>query len=347
MILNFLLFHLFIDTSSFSDAFGNIELLPLTDTLSSGNRGVKMNATGYIHRRVKNNIHQRNKNSRLNMDASKAGVIPISSNLDTGSRHTKELILIRHGCSKANEYMSKEGNYWGDSTFTDDATLIDSALSIKGIQQAQSLSKQIESGQCDRCPELKDVLLGLRHKDSSNSEVLIITSPLTRAIETLFHGILPHLTSEDGTCTKVVAQPLATERVYTASDTGRRISKIEKNFPMIDFIECFSSKPNGYNSNDDWWYTHDKKLGPYQEWRPNDGNQFYAVPGEPLETFHQRMVDLYHWVESRKEGTIILVTHWAVIRFFTGEEDVENCGVRVVDFGRIELKDGLLPDKIR
>ena len=89
--------------------------------------------------------------------------------------------------------------------------------------------------------------------------------------------------------------------------------------------------------------THAEELeGPFVEWRPNDGQQFYAVPGEPLDRFHQRMVKLYQWIESREEDVIVMVTHWAVIRFFTGQEDVENCGVRVVDFDRVRLKEDIV-----
>ena len=212
--------------------------------------------------------------------------------------------------------------------------------------------------------------------DNGSDKVLIVTSPLTRAIETLSLGILPYINSPSRGGVerdvgiieepkpiqrrRIIGQPLASERVYTASDTGREMKELRQDFPFIDFDyavdiadlggtadttgTCSSTADAKHQSNQ-WWYTHDETNdGPYKEWRPNDGKQYYAVPGEPVEEFHQRMVELFQWIESRDEEWIILVTHWAVIRFFTGQEDVENCGVRVVDFRKVALKEGLVSE---
>ncbi len=271
----------------------------------------------------------------------------------------KKLILIRHGSSHANEYMDRDGNRWGDNTFADDASLVDSELSTKGKDQATLLCKELLSDNPHQSAHqilkesldsfLKDIRLS--ENGYSSGGVLLVTSPLTRAIETFSKGILPYLNNEsgrkkcldcgilkEGTLKSALAQPLATERVYTASDTGRIASTLHEEFQFVDFnsiIQKDASQP--------WWYTHAEELeGPFVEWRPNDGQQFYAVPGEPLDRFHQRMVKLYQWIESREEDVIVMVTHWAVIRFFTGQEDVENCGVRVVDFDRVRLKEDIV-----
>ena len=340
------------------------------------------------------------------MNANKAGVVPlhhVPNPPDTDHNKLpkkKTLILIRHGSSHANEYMDQEGNRWGDETFTDDATLVDSGLSSKGVEQARSLLRdlqELESGEdknadsmhrrcCEELKESLDLHLAASISGNDNGGVLIVTSPLTRAIETMSIGVLPYLDNrwngKDEDCCihsdccdtsmntrsssdiikqgkKAIAQPLASERVYTASDTGRTLNDLEQEFPFVDFNGCTNSSPytssnkdGDENENDNvnvdaqsqtWWFTHNQqKHGPYHEWRPNDGQQYYAVPGEPVKAFQKRMVKFYQWIESRNEEVIVLVTHWAVIRFFTGQEDVENCGVRVVDFEKVVLKDDLV-----
>jgi len=49
------------------------------------------------------------------------------------------------------------------------------------------------------------------------------------------------------------------------------------------------------------------------------------------------MTKLYKWLMKRDEDVIIMVTHWNVIRWFTGE-DVGNCEIRAMDLGRCGLK---------
>ena len=281
--------------------------------------------------------------------------IPIISSLQPNSSPLvsssgKKLILIRHGSSEANEFMYRDGNRWGDPNFTDDDTYVDAVLSNKGKKQAESLWSTAD--------ELRNLLLEntliSREQESNGSanaekKVLIVTSPLTRTIQTLSLGLLSHLDKHikqsDGSTSAIkgpIAQPLATERVYTSSDTGRAVSQLEKEFPHIDFKHCFSSDQlHERDSLEEWWYTHNPDNdGSYSEWRPSDENQFYAVEGEPQHVFDARMSRLFDWIDSRTEDIIVLVTHWGVIRFITEEDDVENCGVRIVDFEKMRARRG-------
>mmetsp|Transcript_318 Transcript_318/g.447 ORF Transcript_318/g.447 Transcript_318/m.447 type:complete len:376 (+) Transcript_318:33-1160(+) len=287
----------------------------------------------------------------------KAGVERISQSNDchdctisaTASK-PKRLILIRHGTSLGNEFMDTPGNRWGDDTFTDNATLIDSPLSEKGKIQAKSLREP-----------LKDLLMNIQNENESlkdeddGMKLLIVTSPLTRCIETLNIGVLPNIKSMDeiniitkstdevdgrkNVTRRVIVQPLATERVYTASDTGRFVEELKDEFPHLDFHSCFQ------NTNDKtWWYAHNDnhdKSESYEEWRPFGKGQYYAVPGEPVHIFNQRMIELFRWIKSREEETILLVTHWAVIRFLTGEE-ISNCGLKVLNVDELFLKDDIV-----
>ena len=274
--------------------------------------------------------------------------IPIVSSLQPNSSSSsgKKLVIIRHGSSEANEFLYRDGNRWGDPNFTDDDKYVDAVLSKKGKKQAESLWSTAD--------ELRNLLLAnslmSREQESNGSaeKVLIVTSPLTRTIETLSLGLLSHLDKhiqQSGGISAIkgpIAQPLATERVYTSSDTGRAISQLEKEFPHIDFKHCFSSDQlQDRDSLEEWWYTHNPDNdGIYSEWRPSDENQFYAVEGEPQHIYDARMSRLFDWIDSRTEEIIVLVTHWGPIRAITGENGVENCGVRIIDFEQLRAERG-------
>jgi broad specificity phosphatase PhoE len=226
----------------------------------------------------------------------------------------KKVIFVRHGRSMANEHMDKEGNRWGDSTFTDDLRFSDSKLSDHGRYQAHVLRKNLES-----------IINGL---ESAGESLLIVVSPLTRALETLdiaCHG----LRHRWGNIT-VLAHPLATERVYTASDTGRTVSELMLEFPYIDFESEFRSIAGDRNEwrETKWWFHTDYES---LEWRPHGEGQFYAVPGEPEHIFHTRMQKFSDWLGKREERIVIIITHWAVIKWFSGLE-IENCAYVTMDF---------------
>jgi hypothetical protein len=152
----------------------------------------------------------------------------------------------------------------------------------------------------------------------------------------------------------VLALPLLRERVYLASDTGRPISVLEKEFPSIDFSECHKS----HNDEDDdrWWYTGTKTsqtAGPlgdsiiwesdsksntehhiieegYEEWRPHGEGQWYAVPGEPNAVFDRRMEELKEWLSRRKETKILLVAHWGVLRYLGDGVEWKNSEAKII-----------------
>jgi broad specificity phosphatase PhoE len=297
----------------------------------------KMNSDKY---RTNNSNNKRSTKTFAFSD--KAGVVYTEESDDPSSG--KRLILIRHGSSTANEFMYRPGNRWGDATFTDDISFVDAPLSQKGLMQAKKLQEKFAQEYFKN----NDNELNIQNIQVDDN-LLVVTSPLTRCIQTMMIGVLPNLISLNAdlgteakkapTRPKVIVQPLATERVYTASDTGRPVTELKKEYPQLDFDTCFDD--NNFNP-ESWWYTNhnydNDDNNDYQEWRPNDKEQFYAVPGEPLDRFNNRMIRLFDWIKSRKEQTIILVCHWAVVRWLTGE-DVENCDVKELQFDRLMLKD--------
>ena len=262
-------------------------------------------------------------------------------------KDSKRLVLIRHGCTHMNEYLSKPGSRWGDAGFTDvfpqdDGLYRDSPLSDKGTKQAQRLKTYFESS------ELGKELIG-------NIE-LVAVSPMKRALQTAEIGVLPHL-SDSNDRIPIVALPLASERLYLVSDLGSSTSYLSERFPFADFTQEF----NGFE--EEWWFTvkEGQSKDPsfkkssvhsfnyihkdeYVEWRPKDEGQEYACLGEPDEAFQERMVALYRWLEEREERVICLVCHWGVLDWLVGAQ-FENCEVRDVSFHEIRshvTKSGLL-----
>jgi broad specificity phosphatase PhoE len=283
------------------------------------------------------------------------------------NRKMKQIFGVRHGLSVANEYMAQPGNRWGEETFYDNITLKDAMLSRTGIDQARQLSQKlllyyetIQKNQSKKQFQQNSSLF-------SPSEIdLVIISPLSRCIQTWEYGILPVFNDYVGqqktnssietntVMPKVLCLPILRERVYTASDTGRPLTELQKEFNTIsiDWDESIRIHTNGYGlcnknnkkhgeiiqdiddtvyeekyTNDNWWYnptndvTHDVSQ---DEWRPYGNGQYYAVPGEPQHVFQKRMKQLQHFLQNRKEQTILLVTHWGVLLHFTSTE-VDNC----------------------
>jgi hypothetical protein len=225
---------------------------------------------------------------------------------------------------------------------------------------------------------------------------LVLVSPLTRCLQTYMYGVEPVLSkllggqdrgvvgdndnddnnskgnnningsdsdsdnppSRSSLPIPVMALPLLRERVYTASDTGRPISVLEKEFPSIDFSECHKSQSDDQGSNTDtnddddddgWWYTGTKAsqtAGPlrdsksntdhhiieegYEEWRPHGDGQWYAVPGEPEAVFDRRMEELKEWLFRRKETKILLVAHWGVLRYLGDGVQWKNSEAKII-----------------
>jgi broad specificity phosphatase PhoE len=336
------------------------------------------------------------------------------SEITENSKSSKKILVgVRHGTSTANEYMSQPGRCWGDATFYDDVQYLDAPLSaLAGHQQvgelAASFGVTLQSLLCDDSgPHQQE-----RSSDESASGVrtepnpaaaaaaveLVVVSPLTRCLETWLYGVRPALslssaTSTPGTTatTPTIVLPLATERVYTSSDTGGRLSlqQLQSQFsqPELDWsymptatattmstsattttdtTSTTSTIPSNAEADESlpWWYTgksdnypppsvsditrsdksdtsssqqqQEQQQQPEQEqdsleWRPHGQGQFYACPGEPQDVFEQRMTQLAAWLRQRPETCIVLVTHWGVLHYLSGEQNVENCGVVRID----------------
>mmetsp|Transcript_18380 Transcript_18380/g.25896 ORF Transcript_18380/g.25896 Transcript_18380/m.25896 type:complete len:347 (+) Transcript_18380:70-1110(+) len=261
----------------------------------------------------------------------------------SSSKSGKKIVLIRHGCTYMNEYLSKAGCGWGDAGFTDIfpeedkvALYRDTPLSPTGQAQAKLLSQQLK----------------FRHSHILEEIEIIAVSPLTRALQTVELALLPNVkplqkingekmaldkdlntkmffgnSKRNNKEVPVVALPLAAERMYLVSDIGSKTSKLAGNFPYVDFDSEFET------SESEWWFKL-KHAEKYREWRPNGRGQTYAYPGEPQDAFDSRMSSLYDWLAKREESCICLVCHWGVLEWLTGD-DFDNCEMRVLDFNEL------------
>lgn len=222
----------------------------------------------------------------------------------------KTIVLLRHGITYMNEHLGRSLSF-GAPNFSDvfresDRTAFfqDSPLSPAGVRQTQQRLASTP------LPFLEDCRL-------------IVTSPLTRALQTLEVGLLPHISRN----IPIIALPHAAERLYLISDVGRRRSELQQTFPFVDFNTGFDE---GIDNNNEWWFTPSRSQGKsYLEWRPTGQGQKYACPGEPQEAFDRRMVALVDWLDRRPEQKIVLVCHWGVIQWLLND-NFENCQWREV-----------------
>jgi broad specificity phosphatase PhoE len=228
----------------------------------------------------------------------------------------KTIVFLRHGCTYMNEHLGRSHSF-GAPNFSDvfEAEEMhkyrDSPLSARGIQQAQQLQKSR--------PEFVQDL------------DLVVTSPLTRALQTFELGVKDHVQDH----VPIIALPHAAERLYLISDQGRPVPELQNQFPYVDFVTGFETdNAVGGSDGDSWWYQHQRDVR-YAEWRPTGKGQRYACPGEPDHAFEERMLRLLKWLEDRPESKIAVVCHWGVIDWML-DVDFDNCQWREVSFDKIQ-----------
>ncbi|KAL7453862.1 hypothetical protein ACHAWC_007517 [Mediolabrus comicus] len=109
----------------------------------------------YHHHNVSAFVTTKQKSPKLSFSLyttsrSSSSAIYSSTTRRNDSTKNKRIVLIRHGCTYMNEYLSIPGSRWGDANFTDvftDPTELamyrDSPLSPRGIRQAERLSSRL------------------------------------------------------------------------------------------------------------------------------------------------------------------------------------------------------------
>ncbi len=174
--------------------------------------------------------------------------------------------LLRHG------YSTWQAQY--DLTKAD-AGIIDAPLSERGREQVRAVASEVARLDVD----------------------LVVTSPLTRAIETAL-GV-----SEGGPTVPVIVDALLRERLGDSCDIGRSPGELGRRFPDLDFTHL----------PEVWWHEG-----------PLDAR---GIPMEPWPQVEQRARQFAAWLWSRPERSVLVVSHHGLLGSLGGVE-VANCELR-------------------
>ena len=178
--------------------------------------------------------------------------------------------LIRHAQSRFNAAMA-------DTPWVD-PMIFDSALSAKGEAQADALRRAVADLSVD----------------------LVVTSPLTRAIQTT-------LAAFGARDLPILVEALCTERVELSQDVGRPSDDLAAAFPMLRFDHLAEI----------WWYADPVSAG--------------AIPHEPEPVFQARVTAFRDWLRARPEQAVAVVSHGTFLQALAGErlENAEQVTLRL------------------
>jgi len=177
----------------------------------------------------------------------------------------KSILLIRHGQSTFNAHYEATG---------EDPGHIDARLTERGQQQAQETRILLQDEAVD----------------------LVITSPLTRAIQTgqtIFgHRDLPfHITCRHR------------ERLESSCDVGRAPNDLKTDFPHLEFEHL----------DETWWHHEQGSTAPFSV--------------EPLSVFESRVSNFRDWLRSHEAQRIAVIGHGTFFHSLTGHW-MKNCEVQ-------------------
>ncbi|EGC36400.1 hypothetical protein DICPUDRAFT_31945 [Dictyostelium purpureum] len=199
----------------------------------------------------------------------------------------KTIYLIRHGESTFNvAYDNKVDPY-----------LFDARLTQVGENQASQLSEHVME-------HLKDV-------------ELVITSPLTRALETTKRSLSKLLESNSNI--KCIVSPLHREVLMTSDDNGRERSIIEKEYPEFDF-----------QSLEERWWIPEFCPELKSDLSIDTHKVFMKTPFRESESlFLERIRQFKQLLLSRPESNIAVVGHGDFFYYLLDEkmEDIPNCKI--------------------
>jgi broad specificity phosphatase PhoE len=259
-----------------------------------------------------------------------------TSGTNAGEHVSKRIVFIRHGRTYMNDFIN--GINFGTPGFTDvfpdtpenNFKYLDSPLGPTGLNQVKALNEMLRALKENESGAPKALSLSDEESGFLEDLDLVVTSPLTRALQTMEMGLYEHIQSRE---VPVVAVPQAAERIYLVSDHGKTRTELKGQYGFVDFDSGFHPD----HGKDDLWHfvPTEEDAKNYAEWRPHGEGQVYSCLGEPQHDFDRRMSELYFWLESREESTIAVVCHAGVIDWML-QEIFENCELRVVCFENLK-----------
>ncbi|KAF0979998.1 hypothetical protein FDP41_001151 [Naegleria fowleri] len=224
--------------------------------------------------------------------------------LSLSSSTKKQIIFIRHGRSVFNELYVESG----ENCPPNDPWVIDSELSEIGLSQVQvyngHLGKLLEKA-------LKSTLRNDSHKQSSNNDcsMKIISSPLTRCIQTCFHVLNTHqilLVNKEETVLNesrkiIEIDPDCTELEESSCDVGSTYCELIANEKMKHILSHFDLRL--IENRGKWWYQ-------------SEDNSQQTVHFEPWEHFMERVRRFTARLHTDLTtcDTIVVFSHFTFIR---------------------------------
>jgi broad specificity phosphatase PhoE len=184
---------------------------------------------------------------------------------------TKTIHCIRHGESTFNALYRETGT---------DPLHFDARLTSIGEQQVRTAAKAV-----------RDV-----------PYELILSSPLTRALQTTLGLFADHRSAE-----AIRIECLHRERLENSCDVGRAPSLLLAEFPHWAFDHL----------DDVWWHDSGER----------DPRGFVV---EPLSVLEERVRQFRSWLAARPESLIAVVGHGTFFHYLT-ERQLQNCEIAVLE----------------
>lgn len=183
---------------------------------------------------------------------------------------------------------------------------LDARLTDYGLQQCHTLSRELQS-------------TGLLH---SSSDILIVTSPLTRCLQTTMYSLDSLLKDKRP---PIVALESVRETVNYNCDRRRSISELSMEFPMVDFGHIESDP-------DPIWDHYERQLG-------DDCDYTLHRESAELHVVADRGRDFFQWLARQPQSHVLVCTHSAFLRC------IKNYGYGVPHKPEQLLDDRTVPDK--
>mmetsp|Transcript_30556 Transcript_30556/g.73316 ORF Transcript_30556/g.73316 Transcript_30556/m.73316 type:complete len:309 (+) Transcript_30556:18-944(+) len=200
---------------------------------------------------------------------------PIESYNELRTKHGKENIKVIHMVRHAEGTHNVERDYKNEKN-------LDARLTEKGMAQCQTLAQHTQATM------MKDLL-----QQDIDNDVAVITSPMTRCVQTALYSF-PWLLADDDDKVPFVALESIRESVNYACDRRRTITEISKEYPRVDFSECCN------HDNDFIWDNYRNRLG--KDW---------DVQMESAELNHMahRAREGLEYLQGRPEHHLIVCSH--------------------------------------
>ena len=207
-----------------------------------------------------------------------------SDNTSEGPMYTRTKVVhfIRHAQGTHN--VNKEYR---------DVRHIDARLTEHGEKQCQTLAQAIQQHKdSDTSETVKHNLASVLHDTE-----LIVTSPLTRCIQTTLLTMDPVIATRD---VPIVAHENIRETVNFNCDRRRHLSEVAQDFPQINFGHMI-------HDHDAIWESYQERLGSHEEFLDHRESAELHVVAD-------RGRDFLQWLAQQDQDHVVICSHCAYSR---------------------------------